>query len=762
MKRKLKVFSVILLCSLFWITGCGAPGSSATNMSEGTEGSGTAGGSVEQNPAGDASRDSSDKALQVEKILHVPIEDPDENYMSKNVYSGSFGSMLYLLASYQFGDGVVPAMWLYVFDLDTQETEKTSFSLEVPNLENLFIDSMTVTAKNELTFRLYGSLEGSDTISCFLCRTNLTGKPLDEEEPLSEDMGYPPTSGKFFTVSDGAPLLAEIKDYNTHLSRYDTESLEPVPLTVVGDSVNALCSDGQGGLYYMGASELKHLDPDSMDEVILGSISGSGIMLSGENCLLIGKKGELAVCSISFSNPTVYLLAYPGGAVEREGAEQAGTEHEDAEQAGTEQTGTEYEDVEREDIRLVNIDRYSDPGLSDLAALWSVLSDSYRITTELYETSSQADALRDRTMAELAAGNGPEIMFVSEDDLHILAEKGVLMDLSEIIDEDIREQFLPGVLPLGVVDGIWVGAPVAVYYRTLMVSDELWPKDRWKVSDMLDLAESWDSWGEWILSEITLGDRLSGLPLTPPESSKLFEIGFLQSLGDSPFMDVENGISHFNGEEFIRVMEFCKEYGYTGNLTADVDSVTAMLGEERTIAQFVDLYIGIQEFSREMANHGNCHMVGFPNESGSGNYVYTQGYFVVNADADHIEGIKEFLNYVFSFDVQRTGMSPVRKDVLRGRIAPNPQDGSPSILYDPNDKDNPWVYGHLDNKPDGTSYLEEFMDFAESCEPIPYCPTVISDIVQEELGAYFAGNRSAKDTADIIHRRVQLYFDEHQ
>ena len=749
MKRKLKVFPVILLCSLLCITGCEAHGSSVTNMSEGTEGSGTTGGSVEQNPAGDASEDSSDKALQVGKILHVPIEDPDEEYTSKDVYSGSYGSMLYLLASYQFGDGEASAMWLYTFDLDTQETEKTSFSLEVPNLENLFIDSMTVTAENELTFRLYGSLEGSDRVSCFLCRTNLTGKPLDEEEPLSEDMGYPPASGKFFAVSDGAPLLAEIKDSITHLSRYDTESLEPVPLTVVGDSVNALCSDGQGGLYYMGASELKHLNLDSMDEVILGSISGSGIMLSGENCLLAGKKGELAVCSISFSNPTVYLLAYPGETAEREDAEQAGTEQEDA---------------EREEIRLVNIDRYSDPGLSDLAALWSVSSDSYRITTEPADTSSRQaiDALRDRTMAELAAGNGPEIMFVSEDDLHVLAEKGALMDLSEIIDEDIREQFLPGVLPLGVIDSIWLGAPVDVYYRTLMVSDELWPKDRWKVSDMLDLAESRDSWGEWILSKITLGDRLSGLPLAPPESSRLFEIGFLQSLGDSPFMDVENGISYFNSGEFIRVMEFCKEYGYTGNLTADVDSVTAMLGEGRTIAQFVDLYIGIQDFSREMASHGNCHMVGFPDESGRGNYVYTQGYFVVNADADHIEGVKEFLNYVFSFDVQRNTTSPVRKDVLRGRIAPNPQDGSPAILYDPNDKDNPWVYGHLDNKPDGTSYLEEFMDFAESCKPLPYCPTAITDIVQEELGAYFAGNRSAKDTADIIHRRVQLYFDEHQ
>lgn len=727
MIRKHRFFTLILLFSLLCITGCGTPGSDMTKESENTEGS------EERNPADDASEEISDKTLRIGQIIHLPIEDPEEEFMSKNVYSGSFGSKLYLLTSYQFGDGEAPAMWLYTFDLDIQETERSSFSLEVPNLENFLVESMTVTGKNELTFRLYGASEGSDTNSYFLCRTNLTGKPLDGEEPFSEDTGYPPASGKFFAVPDGAPILVESEGSDTRLFRYDAETLEPMPLTAVGDFVNTLCSDGKGGLYYMGASELKHLYLDSMDEVVLCNTAGSGIMLSGESCLLAGKEGELAICSISYSDPTVYLLTDQG------------------------------EDGEREDIRLVNIDRYSDPGLYNLAALWSVSSDSYHITTEKADISSQAmDALRDRTMAELAAGKGPEIMFVSEDDLHILAEKGALMDLSEVIDEDIREQFLPGVLTLGTIDGIWVGAPVDVFYKTLMISDALWPGDRWKVSDMLDFAESRDSWGEWILSEITLGDRLIGLPLVPPDSSRLFEIGFLQSLGDSPFMDVENGISYFNSEEFIRVMEFCKEYGYTGNITADVDSVAAMLGEGRTIAQFVDLYLGIIDFSREMSSHGNCHMVGFPNESGRGNYVYSQGYIVVNADADHIEGVKEFLNYLFSFDVQRTSTSPVRKDVLRGRIAPNPQDGSPAILYDPNDKDNSWVYGHLDLKPDGTSYLEEFMDFVESCEPIPYCPTAITEIVQEELGAYFAGNKSAKDTADIIHRRVQLYFDEHK
>lgn len=39
-----------------------------------------------------------------------------------------------------------------------------------------------------------------------------------------------------------------------------------------------------------------------------------------------------------------------------------------------------------------------------------------------------------------------------------------------------------------------------------------------------------------------------------------------------------------------------------------------------------------------------------------------------------------------------------------------------------------------------------------------YDPTY--DIVWEECGAYFAGDRTAWETAEIIQNRVQLYLDE--
>ena len=65
-----------------------------------------------------------------------------------------------------------------------------------------------------------------------------------------------------------------------------------------------------------------------------------------------------------------------------------------------------------------------------------------------------------------------------------------------------------------------------------------------------------------------------------------------------------------------------------------------------------------------------------------------------------------------------------------------------------------------DKSPDGSSYKEEYLKLLEELEPEPYCPQEIKDIVTEVSDAFFAGDRSAKEAAELIQRRVQLYFNE--
>ena len=66
----------------------------------------------------------------------------------------------------------------------------------------------------------------------------------------------------------------------------------------------------------------------------------------------------------------------------------------------------------------------------------------------------------------------------------------------------------------------------------------------------------------------------------------------------------------------------------------------------------------------------------------------------------------------------------------------------------------------LELKPDGTSYLEEYMDFLENCAVDRGWPGQIAVILSEELASYFSDDRTAEDAVANIQNRVQLYLDE--
>lgn len=709
-------YIIALLCLLF-LSGCGeqAPEEEQEKLPQG--------------PAVTMLDNGSSIYLRVDRTIPLEIEDP-EGFANKTVYSGSYGSELYLLMEYWFEGDAEPAMWMYTFDLNTQETVKSSFSLDMSDMENLHMYSMAVTGENELTFRLYGTI-GGNTASEYLCRTDLTGKLLDEENPITDDTGYPPDTGRFFAIPDGTCILAEAGEAMTgSLYRYDAQSQTPTALASVNGIVTALCSDGQGGLYYVNSEQLRYLNLADMTDERVFNTAEYGIRLTFDNWLLCDKEGRLAICAVNADNPVVYLLT------------------------------DEEETIEREEIRMVLLYLYCP--LFWRADEWSAKSDTYRIIKEQIDDSKletnlisehlQAlEPLRDRTMAELVSGQGPELMIVNKDDMHILAEKGALMDLSELIPEDIQEQLLPGVRQIGTVDGQWVGITDMVFCYTLMTADSLWSEDSWTVSEMLDLEESRDDWGDWLLSYFW----------TKTDYNWLFEWGFATSMGDSPFLDLENGISYFNSEEFIRALEFCKKHGQPGNAETDDEGLYQMLLEEKSLAQVVYLYDGLHSFSKKMAAYKGCHMVGFPSESGSGNYMYADSYLVVNADAEHVDAIRDYIAYLLDYETQLGSGNPVRRDAIRDQVGDDPEmyPTPYTLSYSPYFGGyTPWPLEDL--KPDGTTYLEEYLDFMESCVAVPYCPSAVTDIVKEEIDAYFTGNRSAKDTADIIHNRVQNYLDE--
>ena len=58
--------------------------------------------------------------------------------------------------------------------------------------------------------------------------------------------------------------------------------------------------------------------------------------------------------------------------------------------------------------------------------------------------------------------------------------------------------------------------------------------------------------------------------------------------------------------------------------------------------------------------------------------------------------------------------------------------------------------------------VDRIVSFVESVNKRGYYNEAISNIISEEAGAYFSGQKSARDVAGVIQSRVQVYVNENR
>lgn len=668
--------------------------------------------------------------LHVSKYIPFSMKDTEASGQSPVFYSAAYGEELYLLLSYQSTDSAETIYAMYHYAMGMEAPEQIHFTIPFSS-EDYRLYAMKVTGKEELSFILYKSHSTDLEPSYYLCKTKTTGQLLEEISPLTDNNAYLLESWekntRMYPISDGTAILTECRPDTvlTEIYRYDIATAQRTLIdNLPNEFIHTLCSNGGDELFFISNNYLIQYDIKNKQGAQKWDLRECGILLYGAGHLLVNPKGELALFIKDGDKPGIYHLS------------QEAPTNSDA-------------------LRLVRLQTYGMEYVTKQAGMFAY-DGGHTIRIEKEDDVQAQEAFRDRILAEIVAGGGPELLWVSEEDLYMLAGKGAIMDISSLLPQDVTQQLLPGVLQLGTVKDKLFAITPEVSFHTLVTNNEVWKEEGWNAQELMKAAETKDNW------ELSFG--YTDLPLP---AGAIFAFLFSDTLGNSPYIDLEQGISYFEQQDFIDILEFCKKYGQE-NLHKNLksDERTKLLREGKSIAHINYYYNGIEDFSSRMYHYGeNCHIVGYPVQEGSGNYLYSEGYLVVNANAVHIKEIKEFIRYLLDYEHQfSTSWTPVRMDVLRDRVVKMPYPMKKDEAYaismkSPNAEGTP-VYLSIKNKPDGSSYLEEFMSFAESCEPLPYCPDAIKKIVSEETKYFFDGTKSAKETTAIIHSRVQLYLDE--
>lgn len=392
------------------------------------------------------------------------------------------------------------------------------------------------------------------------------------------------------------------------------------------------------------------------------------------------------------------------------------------------------------DIRVANLtmSEMTKEWIAKSTTLASMEDPNFRYVYE--DASAQED--RDRLLIELSQGKGPDLMFVSIEDMYMLEEKGLLMDIGELIPQEIREQLLPGALEIGTVNGRLLGVPVGVHAETLVISSDIWQENTWSLEDVITLMEEGKLSGA-IRSNYLMGDYLS------PELTVVELI--VNSLNDSFLIDWENRKCHFDDERFIRLLELT---------SADLSNVPAGTqnwldeGENIVWGYFLAVTSFLNFFDHIEKENGL--IVGYPTGGACGSYLVAEGgVLVANANIAKREEAACFLKTLLGDEIQSQtnilclGVRRIDPEYYiamdeSGRLSFFGGDFAPEV--------------HIFE--DGSTSLHRAETFLEDCVALPPRYPQIIRIVTEELSAFYAGDKSAEATAETIDRRVQLYLDE--
>lgn len=703
---------------------------------------------------------------QLSVIEYIPFdwEEPDFEYISDGKDYACFGGDLYMFRRFYLeGES---RYFLYIMDGDTREVTMRELDKETSGLTASLISDMQVLGGNELVFFAI-DLQNIDEelYECYGVHVSVEGEYLYQTDLTDFYHEYAPIQRSPYggIMAPAAPVFdiagnSYYRDVTTsQVYRIDKEGNIKLFLDYSNDKKISITGEvflADGSVAFRvsdnneWAGKLLWANPETDIPKNLATLSRAyldkafvneyGMVYYESNDKLYAWNIRTGVCEriFSFRDNNISSLQYVLMDVNSKG-EILLYQYEGDEKCVYVLSPEALDTSEQKNITVACV-TYSNTYLKSCAASYSRKNPGIVVQYEAQEEES--DAARTRILADIANGGGPDLLWVSAEDMRLLQEKGAICDLSELISEETLEEIFDGIIASGTVNGEFVGLVPSAYPMTMMTSYETWEESSWGALDILELMENNEQ------LEVGFWEDYNG---NVSGDSMLYSL-VCHDMTNSPFVDFEKGESKFEREEFVRLLELTKEYS-EAELKGSAKNTQS--GQALALRAYI---FSISTFCQNMRMMGEeCHLVGMPSETDYVGSWLCYSLLVVNKNSPYKEEIKGYLEELLSLQNQRqSSMNSVRRDVIEESMI------VPEWSSTPQYKIAAGTYTLLEAKPDGTPYFEEYLDFLENCGPHPFRVTTIEDIIWEEADFFYNGVYSAEKTAENIDRRVQLYLDE--
>lgn len=386
----------------------------------------------------------------------------------------------------------------------------------------------------------------------------------------------------------------------------------------------------------------------------------------------------------------------------------------------------------------------------------------YRIEVKDYATKDGVSGWEQLDL-DIISGNGPDILCVTCDRRDRYARLGLLEDLNPYLDADpelSRKDYLENILKAFETDGKLYGISERFYFTTVLA----------KVSDV----------GE--RKSITIKELME-LSKNLPKGKQLYENAanysvlmrnVMMSIGQ--FVDWSSGECSFNGDEFIELLQFSNTFEDNYEYSEDAPDTATLLHEGKFVMLPV-LIDSVQKYQMMEAMFGEpIAFVGYPADGTVGSYISDGAVTAaISTRSKNKEGAWQFIRRGFTKEAQedpeRNGDGfPIMKSALEAQFQWDMMDEyyeMPDGTKEKRPKAS-WEAGNQYGSPNLDIYaaseeqVAAVRDMVYSLDSLYQYDEKINSIIMEESQAYFAGQNTAQETAELIQNRVQLYVDENR
>ena len=400
---------------------------------------------------------------------------------------------------------------------------------------------------------------------------------------------------------------------------------------------------------------------------------------------------------------------------------------------------------------------YADSKLSKAIVNFNKKNDRYRVVLKEYPYDDEGN---NTLNMEIAAGNIPDMLCVSEDmPVESYAAKGMFVDLEPMFskDEEIAARdYLDNVINASRIDGKMYFISPAFNVIGLIG----------KKKDFGDTKGVTTTQIENMIKERGLSyDTAMGV------TSRQDMLSWVMFCAMEEYVDWDKGTCSFGSESFINLLKFCNKFPKKVKYeNVDWSKFETAMREGKQLARDGYIY-NIESYMVDRYGYVGDEIVfmGYPGNGENGPVIMNELAVAIMHNSDHPEGCWEFLREFYLDDYQQSvdNAFPVSTDALQilAEKAMNPK------VYTYTD-----VNGKQVSEPEtGSIFLNDkeiklpvptqkdidfVMELLRSLENKASVDSKITEIINEESGAYFAGQKGAEETADIIQSRVKVYISE--